>query len=86
MYYMQTEQAKKTFRQSLDWLRQADGVVPVNHVNFTSLRNGDTEDAGRHELTWTPATTERGRLAAGFYVIRLQTETDKDVRKVLVLP
>ena len=213
MYYMQIEQARRTFRQSLDWLRQADGVVPVSHVNFNGLRNGnqavirwdvseewqssaffiyreetgherekvseafsgsshyefvdrnapsgvvsywineqdrtggmtwygpmviapsvsgnrtmlapvlpnpvvgkaqlaytlekashvalsvhdisgkqvavlvnDTEEAGRHELTWNPLATERGRLAAGFYVIRLQTDTAKDVRKVLVLP
>jgi hypothetical protein len=211
MYYMQAEQARNTFRQSLDWLRQNDGVTPVNHVSFTGLRYGsqvvvrwdvaeewqtsafyiyreeagrerekvsaafsgslhyefvdrnapsgpvsywineqdraggmswygplsippsptrtllapvlpnpitgkaelaytldkaghvalsvhdvsgrqvallvnDTQDAGRHELTWNPMATERGRLAAGFYVIRLQTDTASDVKKVLVLP
>ena len=211
MYFMQTEQARKTFRESLDWLRQPDGVVPVTHVSFAGVRNGsqvsirwdvaedwqssaffiyreeagrerekvsaafsgslhyefvdrnaptgpvsywineqdraggmsrygpmtitasttrtllapvlpnpvvgkaqlaytlerpghvalsvhdvsgrqvallvnDTQEAGRHELTWNPMATERGRLAAGFYVIRLQTETAHEVRKVLVLP
>jgi hypothetical protein len=213
MYYMQAEQARKTFRESLDWLRQSDGMTPVTHVSFAGVRNGsqvvirwdvaeawqssafvvyredkgherervstafsgsshyefldrnapseavsywineqdrignvlwygpmaiapsvartrtmlapvlpnpvvgkaqlaytlekpghvalsvhdisgrqiellvnDTEDAGRHELTWNPLGMKRGRLAAGFYVIRLQTETAQDVRKVLVLP
>jgi osmoprotectant transport system ATP-binding protein len=41
-------------------------VLSVHDISGkqVALLVNDTEDAGRHELTWTPATTERGRLAA----------------------
>jgi len=40
MYYMKTDQARNTFRQSLDWLRQNDGATPVQHVSYAGGRNG----------------------------------------------
>jgi len=213
MYYMNTEQARKTFRESLDWLRQNDGPVPVSHLSATAVRNDDAvvirwdvtegwenaaysvyreasslerqqvssvfsgqshyqfvdrevpagplsywiaedertggrswygpvtvlarpgelkpvlapvepnpvvasarlayslpraghvslsvhdlsgrqvallvnedQESGRHEITWDPVASGRGRLAAGFYVIRLQAGSMQHVQKALVLP
>jgi len=42
MYFMQQDQARKTFKQSLDWLRQADGVVPVEGLSFAAVRSGSS--------------------------------------------
>jgi flagellar hook capping protein FlgD len=40
LYFMNNDQARETFRQSLDWLRQTDGPVPVRQVTFAAVRDG----------------------------------------------
>jgi len=40
LYFMQQDQARKTVQQSLDWLRQDDGIVPVEGLTYTALREG----------------------------------------------
>jgi|GEM_PF-381584 len=42
LYYMKQDQARKTFQQSLDWLRQDDGIVPVEGLTFAAFRIGSS--------------------------------------------
>jgi len=40
LYFMKQDQARKTFKQSLDWLREGDGPVPVEGLTFAAVRSG----------------------------------------------
>ena len=42
LYFMKQEQARTTFQQSLDWLRQDDGIVPVEGLTFAAFRSGSS--------------------------------------------
>ncbi|HET9234849.1 MAG TPA: T9SS type A sorting domain-containing protein, partial [Candidatus Eisenbacteria bacterium] len=76
MYYMQTEHARNTFRQSMDWLRQDDGPVPVGHLSMTALRNGNdvtvrwtvTEgwEGAAYSVYREEASSEREKLSAPY--------------------
>jgi hypothetical protein len=41
LYFMKLDQAQQTFKQSLDWLREGDGLVPVSPVTFAAVRDGN---------------------------------------------
>ena len=70
MYYMQTEQARNTFRQSMDWLRQDDGPVPVGLLSMMALRNGNDVT-----VRWT--VTE-GWEDAAYSVYREDTSRERE--------
>ena len=71
LYFMHQDQARQTFKQSLDWLRQDDGLVPTQGLTFAAARQGNAA-----VVRWAVAEGGEARV---FRVYREEVGQEREV-------